>query len=304
MLFTFGKAYIVSEENVGCLWVSPSSYKFSRHVGSVKIYGRGFYSARIKSYPNTTSSFQLMRLMVSGDISPNPGPNTSLEEARISETRRKCLESNIKIAHLNIRSIKNRNNFLLVKEALMKHKFDILTISETWLDCSTTDAEIWIPGYNIYRIDRVSKVGGGVCVYTKDNFKISSLNDLSYIADSGLHMLWLRVQLGNLRSFLICTAYRPPNAPLNCFETDFSRTLVSALLMSKPIYILGDLNCNVLNTGDPACQALLNFCSTFNLIQLITQPTRITESSATLLDVILVSNKELIIESNVHCKNC
>ncbi len=69
--------------------------------------------------------------------------------------------------------------------------------------------------------------------------------------------------------------------------------------MSKSIYILGDLNCNVLNTGDPACQALLNFCSTFNLAQLITQPTRITESSATLLDVILVSNKELIIESNV-----
>ena len=136
-------------------------------------------------------------------------------------------------------------------------------------------------------------------VYAKDNFKISSLNDLSYIADSGLHMLWLRVQVGNLRSFLICTAYRPPNAPLNCFETDFSRTLVSALLMSKPIYILGDLNCNVLNTGDPACQALLNFCSTFNLVQLITQPTRITESLATLLDVILVSNKELIIESNV-----
>ena len=86
LLFTFGKAFIVSEENVGCLWVSPSSYKFSRHVGSVKIYGRGFYSARIKRYPNTTSSFQLMRLMVSGDISPNPGPNTSLEEVRISDT--------------------------------------------------------------------------------------------------------------------------------------------------------------------------------------------------------------------------
>ena len=144
-----------------------------------------------------------------------------------------------------------------------------------------------------------AKVGGGVCVYTKDNFKISSLNDLSYIADSGLHMLWLKVQVGNLRSFLICTAYRPPNAPLNCFKTDFSRTLVSALLMSKSIYILGDLNCNVLNTGDPACQAPLNFCSTLNLAQLITQPTRTTESSATLLDVILVSNKELVIESNV-----
>jgi hypothetical protein len=81
-LFTFGKTPIVPEENVGCLWVSPSSYKFSRHAGSVKIYGKGFFSARIKRYPNATSSFQLMRLMVSGYISPNPGPNTSPEEAR------------------------------------------------------------------------------------------------------------------------------------------------------------------------------------------------------------------------------
>ena len=45
--------------------------------------------------------------------------------------------------------------------------------------------------------------------------------------------------------------------------------------------------------------SFIEFCSTFNLVQLITQPTRTTESSATLLDVILVSNKELIIESNV-----
>ena len=298
-LFTFGKTPIVFEENVGCLWVSTSSYKFSRHASSVKIYGKGFYSARIKRYHSTTSSFQLMRLMVSGNISPNPGPNTSFDEARGSETRRKCLDSNIRIAHLNIHSIKNRNSFLLVKEALLKYKFDILTIGETWLDYSITDAEIWIPRYNMYRLDRVPKVGGSVCVYTKDNLKISSLNELSYIADSGLHMLWLKVQGGNLRSFLICTAYRPPNALLNCFETDFSHTLVSALLMSKSIYILGDLNCNVLNTRDPACQALLNLCSTFNLLQLITQPMRITESSATLLDVTLVSNKELIIELNV-----
>ena len=110
-------------------------------------------------------------------------------------------------------------------------------------------------------------------------------------------MLWLKVQVRNLAFFLICTAYRPPNTPLHCFETDFSCIFVSAMLMSKPIYILGDLNCNVLNSGDPACQALLNFCSTFNLTQLITQPRRITESSETLL--VLVSNEELIIESNV-----
>ena len=69
--------------------------------------------------------------------------------------------------------------------------------------------------------------------------------------------------------------------------------------MSKPIYILGDLNCNLLNSSDPASQVLVNFCTSFNLSQMITQPTRVTESSATLIDVILTSHENLIIDTKV-----
>ena len=69
--------------------------------------------------------------------------------------------------------------------------------------------------------------------------------------------------------------------------------------MNKPIYILGDLNCNLLNSSDPASQALVNFCTSFNLSQMITQPTRVTESSATLIDVILTSHENLIIDTKV-----
>jgi hypothetical protein len=53
---------------------------------------------------------------------------------------------------------------------------------------------------------------------------------------------------------------------------------------------LGDLNCNVLNPDDLSSQALSRFCSAFNLQQLIKQPTRVTATSVSLLDVILASN--------------
>ena len=69
--------------------------------------------------------------------------------------------------------------------------------------------------------------------------------------------------------------------------------------MNKPIYILGDLNCNLLNSSDPASQALINFCSSINLTQLIREPTRVTESPATLIDVILTSHEKLIIDTKV-----
>ena len=64
--------------------------------------------------------------------------------------------------------------------------------------------------------------------------------------------------------------------------------------------MLRDLNCNVLNHNDAASQALLIFCSA----EMINRPTRITETSTTLIDVILASNTDLVKEARVlPCSN-
>lgn len=173
----------------------------------------------------------------------------------------------------------------------------ISCVSESCLDSSISDIELDIPGYGIYRLDRTNKLGGGVCTFVKQNLKVECLQHLSCIASSGLPQLWLRIQAGNCRSFLICTVYRPPSA-LDCFDNELCDALISAMPMNKPVYILGDLNCNLLNF-DPASQALVNFCTSFNLSQLIRQPTRVAESSATLIDVIMTSHENSIIDTKV-----
>jgi hypothetical protein len=48
---------------------------------------------------------------------------------------------------------------------------------------------------------------------------------------------------------------------------------------------------------------LREFCSTFNLTQLISQPTRVTAHSSTLLDVILTTNNDLVSKSDVICSD-
>ena len=103
--------------------------------------------------------------------------------------------------------------------------------------------------------------------------------------------------MGKFRSFLVCTAYRPPDSDLSCFETDFGNTLTLALTFNKPIYIIGDLNCNVLDNTTP--NALLDFCQCFNLTQMVSKPTRITQSSSSLIDVVLASKKSLFKETKV-----
>ena len=229
-------------------------------------------------------------LVRSGDVHPQPGPVKHSDSSQ---------ERHVTLAHINARSIKNRNHFILIKEVVLAKKFDILCVSESWLDSSISDIELDIPGYNIYRLDRTNKPGGGVCTFVKQNLKVECLQHLSSIASSGLHQLWLKIQAGNYRSFLICTVYRPPSSTLDCFNNELCNALTSAMPMNKPIYILGDLNCNLLNSSDPASQALVNFCTSFNLSQMITQPTRVTESSATLIDVILTSHENLIIDTKV-----
>ena len=44
----------------------------------IRMKVKKYFSARISRYPNSTSSFQLSCLTISGDICPNPGPPRKL----------------------------------------------------------------------------------------------------------------------------------------------------------------------------------------------------------------------------------
>ena len=64
------------------------------------------------------------------------------------------------------------------------------------------------------------------------------------------------------------------------------------------IFVIGDLNCNLLS-DDYESRACLDFCTTFNLTQSINSPTRITECSQSLIDVIMTTNKEIVTSSGI-----
>ena len=162
--------------------------------------------------------------------------------------------------------------------------------------------EIEIPGYTIYRVDRQDQVGGGVCAYVLQSYKTEILCDISNICPSGFHQLWLKIQVKNLKSIIVCTVYRPPNTPLACFDNDLTPSFLSASSLNKPVYILGDLNCNLLNSESPDSRALTDFCRSFNLIQMINSPTRVTEETESLIDVIITSTPKQIKTTEVmHC---
>ena len=121
----------------------------------------------------------------------------------------KFLKLKLQIAHLNVRSVKERNHLIQLRELMREKNYDVLAISESWLNSTTTNAEVEIAGYKITRLDRTKKVGGGVCVYTRSSLKVKRLKEMSVTSETELQQLWVQIQQEKLRSIVLCVAYRP-----------------------------------------------------------------------------------------------
>ena len=87
------------------------------------------------------------------------------------------------IAHLNINSIRNKFEILLL---LFHGVIDILTICETKIDDSFLTEQFIIEGYStIYRLDRNYK-GGRIMLIVKDNLLTSRLDQYCFPYEIGI----------------------------------------------------------------------------------------------------------------------
>ena len=55
-----------------------------------------------------------------------------------------------------------------------------LAISESWLNSKVRNAEVEMDGYELFRLDRVHKPGGGVCGYVRTDIKGQKLNHTNH----------------------------------------------------------------------------------------------------------------------------
>ena len=149
------------------------------------------------------------------------------------------------------------------------------------------------------RLDCALRSGAGVCAYVRSSLKVNILRDISLTSDDGFQQLWFTVQHKKLRSLVICVSYRPPDVSLVSFASELTSTYSQAAMLGKDIIILGDLNCNLLAESTEA-HVLKDVISMFNLTNLILSPTRVTDKSATLIDVILTSNADLVKSNDVQ----
>ena len=160
---------------------------------------------------------------------------------------------------------------------------DLICVTESWLG-----SEISIQGYSVIRLDR-NRHGGGVLIYVKSVFSCSLVfkgtADLELIVASFVCTI-----PGTSPDFTLGLFYRPPHS--SSFVLDSLFTVLCNLNVSifAIFYLIGDFNIDYFCTSHPLYCKLTSVVSSFNLTQIVTEPTRTTNSSATLIDLIFASS--------------
>ena len=75
------------------------------------------------------------------------------------------IEVKFSIVHYNVQSIANKMD--LIRTELCD--FDVICITESWLDDITSDDDIKIENFKLFRRDRPGDHHGGICVYVRNN---------------------------------------------------------------------------------------------------------------------------------------
>ena len=187
-------------------------------------------------YSNSVCIFYPVLLLIH-DLELNPGPPSSLGK------KPKSREVKVTIVHLNVRSMASSEKFCLVKQTIVHDNYDIFVVSESWLDPSTTNDDIQILGYAIFRQDRgPHKSGGGIVVYIRNSFKALIIDNLSTTTDANSQQLWLEVQCRKSKSFLLCAAYRPDSVSMTRFLDDFTASFIDSLILGMEVMVTGNTN--------------------------------------------------------------
>ena len=241
----------------------------------------------MKTLQLTQYCFLAVLVLLAGDIEPNPGWN----RPALSQ------QPGLKIAHLNIRSLPGHLDEFRI---LMKdNPFDIMCLTETWLNSSDTDDELLIDGYNLIRNDRkTAHRGGGSAIYYNSKLWARQRTDLS--SDLNIEATWLEVTFPNRSKMLVCSTYCPDKDSYQDYKSNLEIMLERASEESIEQMYIGDLNQDLLPKRlSTDARDLVQLFTSYQFTQLIKTPTRITARSQTLLDHIYTTDKDKVRTSGV-----
>ena len=197
----------------------------------------------------------------------------------------------IKIQHINTRMLSKNRGKVIAYLSLFREAPEVLLLSEIgkegyrYLDYTFPDYEY------TYDIPNNNKYGGVAILIHKGIGTVKIRTDLKFRKACECHECqfeneWVEILL-NGESLIIGTIYRHPNGNTHHF-VDQLNTTMSKLPRDKICIMAGDININLLHYDDSHVNEYITQLLSYGFLPRITLPTRITDSTQTLIDHIFV----------------
>ena len=113
----------------------------------------------------------------------------------------KCID-NLSLIHLNVRSLKT--NFISMQRYLdvIQFEFDIIAVSESWLNDHDDLTQFCLEGYEIVNMNRINKRGGGVLLYISNRIEYSVVNCLSHAVEDIIEIITVELQMDTAKNII------------------------------------------------------------------------------------------------------
>lgn len=188
-----------------------------------------------------------------------------------------------------------RNNFGELKYVIKKRKPSVILLNETHvtIDCDTNDLKL--NGYNFIKCDSHSKHTGGVCAFIDKKIKT---NNVKTFNDQVAWYISFEIVV-NKSPITFAGIYLSAKSEHKSLVLDSFEKWYEENLYDKCAVIMGDFNIDLLSTTTYS-RRLTQFCDDNGLSCLLNSATRITEYSATLIDLCLTNLAPNRINSQIN----
>ena len=194
--------------------------------------------------------------------------------------------TNLSFLLINARSLVPKLSAIRAVSAAVNPCF--ICITESWLTASVTDTAISLPGYDLHRIDRVVKTGGGCVIYSRADIKATPYTNPSF--ECFQESVWVSSEYIRPTVILGCI-YSPPKNIIGCSDA-LANSLAAAHVLPFDVKVLmGDFNLPEISwsplNGPPKFNVLLAELQAGQWNQNVRAPTR----GSSTLDLIFTNNE-------------
>ena len=211
---------------------------------------------------------------------------------KFNSSSQNFLKISFSVLHINIRSM--NKNFEKLREYLshVKGNFSIIALTETWYSDDKSDKNsLWqLLNYTaIYQIRNSSRKRGGIAlhVYNSLNYKIPKSKNIN---NNDIECWNIEIVSKASKNVIISCIYRLPRGDAHKFLYEMKGHIIKNKFQEKPLYLVNDLNINFLDySRNTHVRDFFNFVFENGKSSVINRPTRVTKSSATIIDHILTN---------------